>query len=89
MHPHRGIETVTYMLEGSVHHRDSLGNSGLIGFRRRAVDDLGKRYHARGDAPQEPARKHFRFPVVGKPSRSLEDEPAALSGSQRWIDPPW
>jgi redox-sensitive bicupin YhaK (pirin superfamily) len=31
MHPHRGIETVTYMLEGSVHHRDSLGNSGLIG----------------------------------------------------------
>jgi len=31
MHPHRGIETVTYMLEGSVHHRDSLGNSGQIG----------------------------------------------------------
>lgn len=31
MHPHRGIETVTYMQEGSVHHRDSLGNSGLIG----------------------------------------------------------
>lgn len=30
-HPHRGIETVTYMLEGSVHHRDSLGNAGLIG----------------------------------------------------------
>lgn len=31
MHPHRGIETVTYMLEGSTSHRDSLGNSGLIG----------------------------------------------------------
>ncbi|HTP09768.1 MAG TPA: pirin family protein [Anaerolineae bacterium] len=31
MHPHRGIETVTYMLDGSVHHRDSLGNAGLIG----------------------------------------------------------
>src|SRR3990172_7589421 len=31
MHPHRGIETVTYMMEGSVNHRDSLGNSGLIG----------------------------------------------------------
>jgi len=30
-HPHRGIETVTYMLEGSVNHRDSLGNSGRIG----------------------------------------------------------
>ncbi len=31
MHPHRGIETVTYILAGSVHHQDSLGNSGLIG----------------------------------------------------------
>lgn len=31
MHPHRGIETVTYMLQGSVNHRDSLGNAGLIG----------------------------------------------------------
>jgi len=31
MHPHRGIETVTYMLEGSVNHRDSLGNAGMIG----------------------------------------------------------
>ena len=31
MHPHRGIETVTYMLEGSTTHRDSLGNSGMIG----------------------------------------------------------
>ena len=30
-HPHRGIETVTYMLEGSTSHRDSLGNEGLIG----------------------------------------------------------
>ncbi|MCJ7531224.1 MAG: pirin family protein [Anaerolineales bacterium] len=31
MHPHRGIETVTYILAGVVHHRDSLGNSGSIG----------------------------------------------------------
>ncbi len=31
MHPHRGIETVTYMLDGSVAHQDSLGNSGVIG----------------------------------------------------------
>ena len=30
MHPHRGIETVTYMLEGATHHRDSLGNEGTI-----------------------------------------------------------
>ncbi len=30
-HPHRGIETVTYMLEGNVRHRDSIGNLGVIG----------------------------------------------------------
>jgi redox-sensitive bicupin YhaK (pirin superfamily) len=30
MHPHRGIETVTYMLEGFVRHRDSLENKGTI-----------------------------------------------------------
>jgi hypothetical protein len=31
MHPHRGIETVTYMLAGVVDHRDSIGNAGTIG----------------------------------------------------------
>jgi redox-sensitive bicupin YhaK (pirin superfamily) len=29
-HPHRGIETVTYMLAGEVEHGDSLGNKGVI-----------------------------------------------------------
>lgn len=30
-HPHRGIETITYVLRGKVAHGDSLGNSGVIG----------------------------------------------------------
>jgi redox-sensitive bicupin YhaK (pirin superfamily) len=30
-HPHRGIETVTYVLHGKIEHRDSLGNAGTIG----------------------------------------------------------
>jgi hypothetical protein len=30
MHPHRGIETVTYMIKGVVNHKDSIGNSGSI-----------------------------------------------------------
>ena len=29
-HPHRGFETVTYMLEGHMRHRDSTGNEGLL-----------------------------------------------------------
>ena len=30
-HPHRGIETVTFVRKGEVRHRDSLGHSGSIG----------------------------------------------------------
>jgi redox-sensitive bicupin YhaK (pirin superfamily) len=29
-HPHRGIETITYVIDGQVEHGDSLGNSGVI-----------------------------------------------------------
>ncbi len=29
-HPHRGFETVSYMLEGALEHRDSAGNKGVI-----------------------------------------------------------
>ena len=30
-HPHRGIETVTYVIKGNIEHGDSIGNSGSIG----------------------------------------------------------
>lgn len=30
-HPHRGIETITYVLAGTVEHGDSMGNQGVIG----------------------------------------------------------
>ena len=30
-HPHRGMETVTYMLEGAIEHADSMGHAGTVG----------------------------------------------------------
>ncbi|HOY33192.1 MAG TPA: pirin family protein [Bacteroidales bacterium] len=30
-HPHRGIETITYVLKGEIEHQDSMGNKGVIG----------------------------------------------------------
>lgn len=30
LHPHRGIETITYLIEGAIEHEDSLGNKGRI-----------------------------------------------------------
>ncbi len=30
-HPHRGIETITYMIRGTAEHGDSMGNKGVIG----------------------------------------------------------
>ena len=29
-HPHRGIETITYMIKGNIKHEDSLGNTGIL-----------------------------------------------------------
>lgn len=29
-HPHRGFETVTYLIDGAIEHRDSVGNAGVI-----------------------------------------------------------
>ena len=49
-HPHRGIETITYVLAGDVEHGDSLGNRGKSRRRRRAMDDRRSRHHASGNA---------------------------------------
>ena len=49
-HPHRGIETITYVLAGTVDHGDSMGNSGVDRVRGCAVDDCWQRHHSPGDA---------------------------------------
>ena len=45
-HPHRGFETVTYMLDGHMRHEDHLGNRGDLGPGDVQVDDGGARHHS-------------------------------------------
>ncbi len=47
-HPHRGIETITYVLAGNVDHADSLGNQGTLG-----ADDVQWMTAGRGILHQE------------------------------------
>src|SRR4026207_2340235 len=56
-HPHRGIETITYVLAGAVTHGDSLGNRGTL-----AAGDVQWMTSGRGIIPQE-------MPQAGRPDR--------------------
>src|SRR5512138_941247 len=59
-HPHRGIETVTYMLEGTVRHRDSLGNMGTI-----AEGDVQWMTSGRGILHEEMPRRSANGNIYG------------------------
>ncbi len=75
MHPHRGIETVTYILEGSVNHRDSLGNSGQIG-----AGDVQWMTSGRGILHEEMPRRGANGVIYG--FQLWVNLPAALKMSQ-------
>jgi hypothetical protein len=67
-HPHRGIETITYVLAGSVEHGDSLGNKGKM-----TAGDVQWMTAGSGILHQEmpkgdPTGPHARLPVVGEPA---------------------
>ena len=85
-HPHRGIETVTYMLAGAVQHKDSIGNSGRI-----EAGDVQWMTAGGGilheEMPQPVEGKMEGIPAVGKPARPFEDDPPALPGDPRRRNP--
>ena len=79
-HPHRGIETITYVLRGTVDHGDSLGNRGTLG-----AGDVQWMTAGRGILHQEmPQRrssgKNARLPALGKSPILAQDERTALPG---------
>ena len=82
-HPHRGFETVTYIIDGIFRHQDSNGGGGPDHERRHAVDDRRGRHPAhRGSArgAGHERRPLPRLPALGQPAGPAEDDPAALPG---------
>ena len=80
-HPHRGIETITYVLAGTVEHGDSMGTAGRSG-GRHPVDDRRSAAYSTRRCPRENSRSDARVPAVGQPAGGAEDDGAALSGGQ-------
>jgi len=76
-HPHRGIETVTYLLKGEVHHEDSTGNKGVI---------------RSGDLQWMTAGSGIFHEEMPKPGRvrigDAEVEDPEVNGFQLWVNLP-
>ena len=86
-HPHRGIETITYVLAGTVEHGDSLGNRGSLGAGdvqwMTAGSGIIHQEMPQGDAQ---GRMHG-FQLWANLPRVAQDDDAALPGHRRTRHP--
>ena len=80
-HPHRGIETVTYMLQGKAYHEDSEGNKGVIFPNDLQWMTAGSGiFHQEMPEPINTDDPEEKLRVVGNPK--------GLKGFQLWINLP-
>ncbi len=80
-HPHRGFETVTYMIDGEFPHQDSHGGGGLITDGATQWMTAGRRHPAHRDAAggaRDVRRAVPRHPAVGQPARQGQDDRARV-----------
>ena len=82
-HPHRGIETITYVLAGTVEHGDSLGNRGSLGAGDVQWMTAGSGILHQEMPQGDPAGPDARLPALGQPARVAQDDGAALPGRRR------
>lgn len=83
-HPHIGLATVTYLLEGSIRHRDSLGTDAWItpGEVNLMVAGQGITHSERMDGPTTAApRRLFGLQTWLALPKALEDAPAAFANA--------
>ncbi|PSN82170.1 hypothetical protein B9P99_01390 [Candidatus Marsarchaeota G1 archaeon OSP_B] len=80
-HPHRGIETVTYLLEGKVEHQDSEGNKGVIYPNDLQWMTAGSGiFHQEMPRPLDQKNEYDLLQTVGLPT--------SVVGFQLWINLP-
>ena len=85
-HPHRGFETVTYIMDGIFDHQDSHGGGGTHHQRRHPVDDRWQRPAAHRGAAGGARRQRRpvpRDPAVGEPAPRRQVGAAPLPGPAR------
>ena len=79
-HPHRGIETITYVLEGNVEHSDSLGNRGVLGPGSVQWMTAGSGILHQEMPQGRCTGKDARLPAMGEFALKPENGQAPLSG---------
>lgn len=72
-HPHRGLETVTYVLQGTIEHEDFTGSKGTLG---------------PGDCQIMTAGRGIMHAEVPKPPQTADHEFLPATGIQLWVDLP-
>ena len=78
-HPHRGFETVTYMLDGRMRHKDNTGHEGVLVPGRVQWMRAGRGI-VHSEMPEQEQGPHARLPALDQPAARREDERAGLSG---------
>ena len=81
-HPHRGFETVTYMLAGRMRHRDSAGNEGLLQGGGVQWMTAGRGV-IHSEMPEQNEGLHGGLPALAQPAGQGQDEPALVPRHRR------
>ncbi len=76
-HPHRGFETVTYMLAGRMRHRDSAGNEGLLQGGGVQWMTAGRGV-IHSELPEQTDGPDGGLPALAEPAGQGQDEPALV-----------
>lgn len=91
MHPHRDIESLTYVVEGTFEHADSLGNNGRLTAGAAQVMDFGHEgalHSERNAATAEPLR-FIQFWIMPSqpdmPTRVQQRQYTAADRTDRWL----